>query len=187
MKTYIQASVKKEVTNYPYGRLQTSAFFSIDFSKTKGFRQVFQTVNPKTGRLNAEKKDTYHTISILTEEEGFIRQACFGFNGDKEINRALPFLSENWDLFTPEQKIYIAQKFLLHLKLEIHSIVTYCGLKFEVLKPFFEEAIKTAVQIIKTFDNLWSTIKINFEAIDALKDPNFSPFKISKAISLFTL
>lgn len=50
---------KITVENYPYGRLQCKATFSLEFKEAKGYRTVRQTINPKTGRINNPKKSTY--------------------------------------------------------------------------------------------------------------------------------
>jgi hypothetical protein len=59
MNTYYHTTKKAIVDSYPYGRLRATAFFSLEFKKGKGFRSVFQTINPKNNRLNAPKYSTY--------------------------------------------------------------------------------------------------------------------------------
>jgi hypothetical protein len=74
---------KAEVDSYPYGRLRCKAFFWIEYKQSHGFRPVFQTINPKTGRLNAVKNGQYASSGIfyLTQnQEGFVDVKLIDFN-----------------------------------------------------------------------------------------------------------
>lgn len=69
-KTFLFGHTSKEtayeVKDYPYGfRLRTSMFNWIETVPKKGCRFVSQTINPKTGRLNAEKKSTFYVIGAM--------------------------------------------------------------------------------------------------------------------------
>ena len=44
------SNTKLTVESYPYGRLKTTAFFSVE-KTSKGYRTEFQTIDPKTGRI----------------------------------------------------------------------------------------------------------------------------------------
>ena len=83
---------KITVDSYPYGRLRTTAFFSVEFKRGKGFRQVFQTINPKNGRLNAPKNGTYSNVSFLYQEgNGHIHGGGYSLNGGEYLNRFFYF------------------------------------------------------------------------------------------------
>ena len=77
-KTFLFGHTSKatayEVTDYPYGfRLRTSIFYWIETVPKKGCRFVSQTINPKTGRLNAEKKSTFYVFGVMNiNEDGHI-------------------------------------------------------------------------------------------------------------------
>lgn len=50
--------------SYPYGfKLRTTIRFWLEKDNKKGFRFCSQTINPKTGYWNKEKKSTYSTLS----------------------------------------------------------------------------------------------------------------------------
>jgi hypothetical protein len=51
------------INDYPYGGMRCRIKFWLESSKTKGFRFVSQTENPKTFRWNAPKKSTYVTLA----------------------------------------------------------------------------------------------------------------------------
>lgn len=78
MRTYLfghtSPKTAYEVKNYPYGRLRTSQFYYIESTPKKGDRLVTWTINPKNGRVNAEKKSTYSAFLVLyiNSENGHI-------------------------------------------------------------------------------------------------------------------
>lgn len=168
---------KFEVNNYPYGSLKCTAFFSVEFSKTKGFRHIFQTINPKTGRINNPKKGNYHDIAFIVNENGFISQKSFGLNGTKDLNKAAKFMSENFELFTSEQIHFIYLKFITMFKIDMISAVQYCGSNLESLKPLYEAAIKTAVKGLNEKTNSFNMLILNEDAIKETHVENYNPFR----------
>jgi hypothetical protein len=174
----IATTEKIEVTEYPYGRLRTSAFFSLDFDKKKGFRSVFQTIDPKSGRLNKPKKGTYSAIEMMYYEDdtNHVKHVCFDMNGCEAINKACKFISEHFDKFTTEQIEYIYMHLFTMLKISMKAKVIYCGSKFEELKPLFDVYVQLALQGIKTKENLFAQINLDIEALKATEKPDFNPF-----------
>jgi len=72
MTSLIKTNEKVEVANYPYGyTLKTTLFDTIEFNAKKGYRHVTQTINPKTGKLNAPKKSTYYAFTVRYTDWGF--------------------------------------------------------------------------------------------------------------------
>ena len=182
-KKYFNTAHKATSESYPYGRLRTTAFFSLDFDKKKGFRTVFQTIDPKTLRLNNPKKSTYSEIIVMYEnqENGHIEYDWFSFYDDKSKKKAFLFLAQHFDLFTSEQKEYILLRLLAQLKIDIYSMVKWCASDFEALKPLFDPTIKQVVGALKNNnENIFGGISLDFEAIEATKKPNYNPFKVSE-------
>ena len=101
----IPTTERTEVQDYPYGRLRTTVFYSVDFDKKKGFRSVFQSINPKNGVLNKPKKGTYSDVlcNYIEEETGHVKTVCASFNGMRQILKACKFLSKYFEAFTTEQ------------------------------------------------------------------------------------
>lgn len=100
------------ISNYPYGFKKTSASFKIEFNAKKGFRSVFQTINPKTNQLNKPKYGIYYHFGRLKEDEkGHIHFDMLNFFDEKD-NKLLTLSlfdsikSENY-LFTDEMKHFI--------------------------------------------------------------------------------
>lgn len=188
---YYSTSTKLITENYPYGSLKTTKTDWIEFKKGKGFRHWSQTVNPKTGRLNNPKASTYYDVMLLgRDENGHVKSwTMCPSSGIKEINSTAQFMYENFTLFTSEQIEEIAKTLFLKLKASTVGAVQYAGAKFEDIKPFFEVAVKAAVDIIKTKENLFDFINVNEEGVNACKVPDFQPFKITShgPISLSTL
>jgi len=169
---------KQTVENYPYGRLKCTAFFSIEFNAKKGFRHIFQTINPKTGRLNAEKKGNYHDICVMQNDNGFISQKSLSFYETNSINKVAKFMNENFALFTPEQIEYIYLLFLTHIKVSVQSNVIYAGAKVGDITPYFDAAIEIVKRGLKEKINTFGEINIDFEGIKSKTDPNYKPFQV---------
>ena len=174
---------KEENKDYPYGRLRCTRFQWVEFSPGKGFRSVTQTINPKNGRLNAPKKSTYTPILCLCEdpETGYVTPYGFSFYKLENLNRQTDWLAQHSDLFTVEQRQYIFGQLLQYLIVTKHAQVAYCGAKMEDVEPLLAAAIAAAQEGFKTGDGLIFAsvgIKVNAEAVDATKVPDFSPFKV---------
>jgi len=148
----------QETNNYPYGYLKTTAFFSLEFKKSKGFRSVFQTINPKTGRINNPKTGTYSPLMVMIEKEnGHFSYIHGDFNGAEAINRDARFVYEHFDLFTPEQIEYFYLHILLMLKVEAQAIVTYCGADFEKVRLIMMQ-IKIFLHILESLQMIFLII-----------------------------
>jgi len=179
-------SINDVFTNdsYPYGRLKCTATFAIEFDGKKGFRTVFQTINPKNGRLNAPKKSTYSDLLVMRNTNGFIDHLHFSFNGEDKMNNVLKFINEHFELFTPKQIEYLYLKVVALSKVSMVGTVQYCGAKFEDLIPIFDPTIKAAVAGLKAFNNgeilnNFGLMSIDIEAIEKCKVKDFNPFAIA--------
>lgn len=178
---YFKTTEKAETNNYPYGYLRTTAFFSLEFKPKKGFRSMFQTINPKTGKLNKPKSGTYSPLMLMVEKEnGHFSYIHGDFNGAEAINRDSRIVFEHFDLFTPEEIEYFYLHIIVMLKVEAQAIVTYCGADFEKVKPILTPIIKIACEGAKTKANLFDQIKIDIEALNACKVPDFNPFRVTR-------
>lgn len=189
MKKFIKTDEKIEVSNYPYGRLRCTLFDSMEFNDKKGYRHVTQTINPKTGRHNNPKKSTYFVIMVrwYDEETNHIKAGSFSLNGDEELNRASKFIYENFDLFTTEEIEYIAKQFLLWSKVSLQGSITYGGAKLDDLKPLYSELISSmAKQWKNPTENHFGAL-LDIEAIKNCKDPNYNPFRTTKAVNIMDL
>lgn len=166
------------VDNYPYGYLKTQATFSLEWKKGKGFRTVFQTVNPKNGRINAPKKSTYSEVLLMVEKDnGHISYTGCGFNGRDAMEKGLKFMAENFEYFTEEQIKDIYLHIALMLRVDLQAIVAYCGANLETVKPLYLPSIEKALKGAKEGGNIFETIAPDFEAIEAAKVPDFQPFR----------
>jgi len=179
METLPTKTVYK-VENYPYGHtLKTDKFYSIEFTAKRGFRLVEQTLNPKTGKLNAPKKSTYSPVMLLRVENGKIRAHTEDFYDDAGKSRGYKFMFENHHNFSVEEIKAVALYNIMLLKADIIAKATYCGSDTAKMFPLYEEAVKTLVEISKTGENLWNKININWEEVKALEVPDYKPFKAS--------
>jgi hypothetical protein len=174
---------KLQVENYPYGRLKTTAFFSCEYVNGKGTRDIFQTINPKTGRLNAEKKSTYSPVLLNCTDlnTGHIKTIGTGFNGHEDINCGLYFMQDFKDYFSPEQINDICLIILMYLKVDIKAQVIYAGSDFEALKPLYTEQINNIVRITKGESSNFLASLLDIEKIEAQKVPNYQPFKVTSS------
>ena len=175
---YFPTSEIKTVTDYPYGRLKCTAYFSVEFKPGKGFRSVSQTINPKTHRLNNPKKGTYGPIGLVKEnEDGHFKFAIWGpLSGSKSINQAAKFMAEHFHLFSEAEIKDIAASFLTGIKADYMGAVIYGGTEKEATMALLSSSTKAATRIFKTGENLFSQISIDVEAMEALKPKDFNPF-----------
>jgi len=180
MKNLIQTNQKIEVANYPYGyTLKTILFDTMEFNAKKGYRHITQTINPKNGRLNAEKKSTYAPLKVrFFDENGHIKVIVFDFNGGKAINKAMNFINENFELFTTKEIEYFYYLAFSMLKCDVMALIQYAGMKFDDLKPIYNEISNKMIEGIKnpTLNNF--NVNLDVEKIDSLRDVNYQPFKI---------
>lgn len=183
MKQFFATSEKVAVENYPYGYKKTTAYFSVEFKKGKGFRSVFQTIDPKTGKLNNPKKGTYSPMMLVAKDDA--EYVCFyslQFNGTKEINWGCKFMSEHFDLFSAEEIQDIYAYILMMIKVDAKAKCIYCNVKFDDLKPYIQSAVDAVVEGYKSGKNTFDKIAMDEEAIENLKDKDYNPFKVTEYI-----
>ena len=181
MENLLKTTETRTSDNYPYGRLKCTATFGLEFNKKNGFRTVFQTINPKNGRVNAPKKSTYSPIIVMREENGFYDYVHYDLNGKDSMKRTLPFLAENFDLFTKEQMDFIYSQLFLYIFADMKAMVVYCGSKLEDLKPLYEPAINKAKEGMKNPElNLFAEINsiLDFDKINTYKVEGYNPFTV---------
>jgi hypothetical protein len=179
---YFNTSEKVQVDSYPYGSLRTVAYFSLEHKKGKGFRTVFQTVNPKTGRLNAEKKSTYNPIALMYRnlQNGHIEYSIHQMNGRDDLNAVSKFLAANWDRFSDAEKTDIINEFIAWAVVDLKATCVYGGAKPEDIKQFYLPIIATVKTMLDNQTvNVWDSVKFDVEAINAAKPKDFNPFKVS--------
>lgn len=178
--TVYHSSEKLTSDSYPYGRLRTTAFFSVEYNK-KGARTVFQTICPKSGRLNKPKNSTYYEVVLPCEESNGHYDYCgyLNFNGTDDINRGLVFMADFYELFTIEQIKHIAVTILAYAKANVVSYVQYSGSSFDDIKPLVEKQTETLVKIANGGENLFLDCLVDVEAMEATKQPDYQPFKIT--------
>nr|WP_315173541.1 hypothetical protein [uncultured Flavobacterium sp.] len=174
------SSEKLTSENYPYGRLRATAYFSVEYNK-KGARTVFQTICPKSGRLNKPKNSTYYKVILPCEQSNghFDSVGYLDFNGTSSINIGLRFMADFHELFTVEQIKDIAITILAHMKMNSVAYVQYGGSSFDAIKPLMDKQIKTLVDIAKSGDNLFLDCLLDEEALEATKKADYQPFRIT--------
>ncbi len=173
MKKYLPTSFIGTVQDYPYGyTLKTTATFGVEFKKWKWFRTVFQTVNPKTGKLNKPKVSTYSDIIFMYEnEDGHYKYHHFDLNTSMEkLNKIMNLVVENKSILTDEQLKHIADMTLVICKTSIHAMVVYCGANLEDLKPLYTDFVNA----ISKLD--FETVRLDHVAIEATKVEWYKPF-----------
>lgn len=180
MKTLFTNETYK-VENYPYGyTLKTDKYYSLEFKKGKGFRAVETTLNPKTQKMNAPKKTTYYTVALLTvSDEGKVKMHTEDFYDDQGKDRGYLFMKENFNKFTSEEMRWVASYNITLLKTDIYAKATYCGSDIKKLLPLYDVAIKALSDIVKTGDNLWDQVQIDWQAVESLEIKGYNPFKVT--------
>jgi len=178
-RAYQPTTAKLTAENYPYGyTLRTTAFYSLDFKPGKGFRHVFQTINPKTGKLNNPKRGTYSPGALLyINDEGHVKMKHIEFYGMQGILNDCQFIAQYFDLFTPEQIKHLYAHAFTMLKVSTKAQVIYKGANFEDLRPLVEKAVNACIEGLNTGKNVFFQISIDLEKWEACAVPNYKPFR----------
>ena len=176
--TVFSSGSKLETNDYPYGRERATAFFSVEYNGKKGMRTVFQTINPKNGRLNNPKRSTYERVILPMQAQNGHYEFCgyLDFDGSEKINSGLQFMADFHELFTEEQINDIAIYCIAMQKVNAKALVIYAGSSFDDIKPLIQGSVDALVKIVNTGANLWESAKIDVEAMEATKQPNYKPF-----------
>ena len=169
---------KQSTDNYPYGRLKCTMTFEVEYKENKGYRGVTQSINPKTGRLNAPKKGTYNNFMFMTEDEnGHFHFHALHINGFEDVEKFITFLSNN-----PEIKFSAPQNDDLYAKIcaTIKLSAMYTKLAKPEMKDDFLEAIKFRefIKLFKNKANIYEAVNVGFKAepIKAFEHPTESAF-----------
>lgn len=169
-KTILNINQVHEVENYPYGRLKTKAFFSIEFQPKKGFRSVFQTINPKNNRLNNPKKYTYSPFlcNFINEENGHIEEMGFGFRSFEGINHGGLFLTTQFDALQlkPEMIKYLCK----HMSIMLKANARYTNADKDKMNKLIKPTEDLLVHGLKTGDNVFGQIKLDVAGIKQLEE-----------------
>lgn len=170
-KKILNVNLTYEAKDYPYGRLRTSMFYSLDFHPKKGFRAVTQSLNPKTGRMNKPHPGTYSFFKFMYEntENGHFEFGGFSsYGGFKDIRNVSKFIAENFEALqlTREQ----VQSICGHLFTLMRGNTSYSAIEnkdalLELVKPTVELFVKG----INTGNNIFAEVKLDVEAIEKLK------------------
>jgi len=168
MKNYIFGHTSKEtaleVKNYPYGRLRTSMFYYIETTPKKGDRLVQWTINPKNGRVNAEKKSTYITLGVMyiNTDNNHIEWSGVGMYTERAKVEA--FIEEigGIDKLTDTQRANIAEI------LNIGKSIARPVIKGVDYKVSFEKAPAYNVEGENVNDGGYSEAKITFDRPDGV-------------------
>jgi len=181
-KTAISNREKIAIENYPYGySLKTTMFDSVEFNPKKGFRHVRQTINPKTGKLNAEKKSTYYPFMMrFMDHEGHIKTYAHDFNGFEYMNEGAEILNKVFHLLNEAEKESLYLHFLFMLKVSCKAHIIYCNSEWELLRPLICEQVDLIKKGLKTGENEYCNFSLDLEKIQSLKDPNFKPFQVKE-------
>ncbi len=166
-----------EVDNYPYGRLKATATFALEFNPKKGFRHLFQTINPKNGRVNKPKMSTYQPVAWMYREAatGHIKWNAKYPSGYEDVNEVARFIQENQKhiQYTPEQQEYICS----YLFAVIRGNFGYTAVDKEILKEILRPTLDALIEGIKTRGAAvpWGKVNIPLEKIKENEDQEHAP------------
>jgi hypothetical protein len=183
MKKYLSPLHHVAVDNYPYGSHRTEAAFGLEFKPKKGFRTSFQTVNPKTSRLNAPKNSTYSDLIMMYKDEdsGHIKYDFFGFNGEREISEASLVIRDNWDLFTADMRGFLLAQLYVYYKAHLQAVVVYGGADKDKVISIGTPVLAEIARAYKD-GNTWPDVDLRFSEIEALKPEGYNPFRVTRVV-----
>jgi hypothetical protein len=168
-KKILNINQQHEVNDYPYGSLKCTAFFSVEFMPKKGFRSVFQTINPRNGRLNNPKKSTYSDFvyNYIEEETGHIKAGHMSIRSFEDVNKVAAFIASNFEalrLHTEMTKNICAVMFT-SVRITSNYLPKNAIAAFELVKPHAE----TLLEGFKNGTNIFDQIKIDTAGIEEIK------------------
>ena len=182
MKKLIPTFETVSVDTYPYGRLQCTATFAIEFNRKHGFRSLFQTIDPKTNRVNNPKKGTYNPIMYLSQDEnGFVSFHSMSFYKMEDYNKVYEFLGNNMHLFTSEQKEFLYNYAIVALVSTLKAYVVYNGAKIEHVKPFITPLVDKIKEGLREKKNVWNELCLDVEGLEKTKVEGYNPFVIKES------
>lgn len=89
LTTAVSPETAYVVADYPYGfKLRTSIRYWIEGNARKGYRNVSQTLSPKTGAWNKPKASTYSPLlaQYLESDTGYVKFAAWsGCDGEEGL------------------------------------------------------------------------------------------------------
>lgn len=172
--------------NYPYGyKVRTTKTDYLEFNNKKGFRHCSVTINPKNGLKNTPKKSTYYPIMLLgRDDKNYCQSLVLDINGIESIQSTINFLSitENFDLFTNEQMHFIYLALMQMCKADLIARKVYTGADEKKLSALYLDGVAFLSRGV-SFNgmiNVFKDIHFDIDAINQLKDDNFSPFVVSQ-------
>jgi hypothetical protein len=164
---FIANGQKVEVENYPYGfKLRTTLFDTVDFSMSKGFRHVTQTINPKNGALNKPKKSTYYPLMLrYFDEKNHVKTWASHANGDKELNSSFKFIGKHYNMFSNDEKEYIRALFMKMIRVSLIATTGFTNVPKEVAEevylPLFNKLKEN-----ESLENVYSDMKVDTEKLN---------------------
>jgi hypothetical protein len=162
-----------EVHDYPYGSLRCTAFFSTEFVLKKGFRHVFQTINPKTKRLNAPKKSVYSPFgfNFVEGSTGHIKNGSYRIDSFESINKTAAFIAANYEVLnlTAEMQHDIYNHMFNVARITSGYAVSYGHITKDQLTPLIDATIKTILDGFKNNTNVFEKIIFDVAAINSFK------------------
>jgi hypothetical protein len=186
----LKSTWTEQITDYPFGRHRTTGKAWIEFSKSKGFRFCRELVDPKTGRVCKPKKSTYSDIALpMYDENGYFtwKSFRFGEGSVEDMPGNAARIAENWELWTPEQKMHILQHCYTYIIVNVRALYQYSGLNpengvqmEEVCAIFKETAERIKAGMRGEISNPLQDLPVNLELYRELmaKVPQgYSPFK----------
>lgn len=178
--------------DYPYGRLKCQITFGLEYKPKFGFRFWSQTVNPKTGRVNAKKFSAYYDVAIMYDDAAG-KTTYTGWKFGYNVPETAEALKAAVNTLYPVTYAGVLNDVIIGAVAGLRGIfqsqMTYCGTKFEDIKPLMEGVIvpllgflpgkdgrpfaeSEARDFILAYD--WGKLERDLES---LKVPDFNPFK----------
>ena len=177
---YIKATEKVRATNP-----KNIVLDSMEFNPKKGYRHVTQTENPKTGKLSNPKKGKYFAFLVRSvNDKGSINLLQIQLNGNKEINNTCKFISENFNLFSPEEVEYLYNTVYARAFISLENLIIFGGSDRKSLSPLYEPLFEACKKGIKTKENTFGSMSLDVEAIEATKPKDFNPFAVVRNITI---
>ena len=173
--------------NYPYGfKLKTTKTDFVEFSPKKGFRHCSQTIDPRSGRVNAPKKGVYYPFLVLgLDDKAHCASFVSNFNSLESGQKVIDFLNgdeKNFALFTAAQIQWIYQSLRDCLRISGHASVVYTGVDPEKAVAIIRDQLAVILdgEKSKGGKNIFPSLNLKdiSSELDGEKIEGYQPFKI---------
>jgi hypothetical protein len=170
MDIYVKTGEKIEIESYPYGSLRCKAYFWAEFNPKYGYRTMFQTINPKNGRVNNPKKGTYCdlVVAYLDTETGHAEYKTGHLFNDNDVKKYCEFFANNFQLFSGDEVRWAYERLKQHYEGTVYWFMQLDIAVAERVKDHFAEFRAILKHGLETGENVFDRLVFDSDSLRKL-------------------